>query len=221
MVGERESGTPLEVVVGWAEFLRLRIRIDPGVFVPRRRTEFVAVVALEHLAGRAAPRVLDLCCGSGALGAAVERERPDAEVWAADIDPAATACAARNLRDASRIVTGDLVAAVPLGLRGTLDAVLVNAPYVPTDAIALMPAEARDHEPAVTLDGGADGTALHARVADEVAPWLAPGGALVVETSDEQVDLTAGHLRRAGLRVETRRDDSRNATVVVGVRRDV
>ena len=117
--------------------------------------------------------VVDLCCGSGAIGAAVASECPKAEVWAADLDPAAVAYARQNL-PSGRVVEGDLYDALPDRLRGSVDVLAVNAPYVPTDAIATMPPEARDHEPRVALDGGDDGVDLHRRVADGAADWLRP-----------------------------------------------
>ena len=95
MVGQREKGLPLEQVVGWADFCGLRIAVDPGVFVPRRRTEFLVRQAIALAPPR--PVIVDLCCGSGAVGAALAAALEPAELYAADIDPAAVRCARRNL----------------------------------------------------------------------------------------------------------------------------
>ena len=148
----RVTGEPLEVILGWAEFAGLRISIDPGVFVPRRRTEYL----VRHAIRLATPGsiVVDLCCGSGALGAALAAAVPGIRLYAADIEPVAVECAHRNLRNVGEVFAGDLFDALPGTLRGNIDILLVNAPYVPTEEISRMPPEARDHEPVVTLDGG-------------------------------------------------------------------
>lgn len=214
MVDRRVAGLPLEHVLGFAEFRGLRVAVDPGVFVPRQRTAYLVELAVPYVAPGAV--VVDLCCGSGALGAAVADVVPDALVYAADLDPAAVACARRNL-PADRVFEGDLYAALPGELRGRVDVLVVNAPYVPTGAIALMPPEARDHEPLVALDGGADGLDVQRRVAAGAPEWLAPGGALLLETSDRQAPTTLAAFERAGLSARVERDEEVGATVVVGV----
>ncbi|CAL9483342.1 Release factor glutamine methyltransferase [Actinosynnema sp. ALI-1.44] len=214
MVERRVAGLPLEHVLGFAEFRGLRVAVDPGVFVPRQRTAHLVELAVPYV--RPGAVVVDLCCGSGALGAAVADAVPGALVYAADLDPAAVACARRNL-PADRVFEGDLYAALPGGLRGRVDVLVVNAPYVPTEAIALMPPEARDHEPLVALDGGADGLDVQRRVAAGAPEWLAPGGALLLETSDRQAPTTLAAFERAGFTARVERDDEVGATVVVGV----
>ena len=217
LAARRVAGEPLEQVLGWAGFGGLRILVEPGVFVPRRRTELLASAAT----ARARPRavVVDLCCGTGAVGAVVATAVPEVELWAADLDPVAVACARRNLEPlGGRVVAGDLFAPLPAALRGRVDVLAVNAPYVPTDAIALMPPEARDHEARLALDGGDDGVVVHRRVAAEAPAWLAPGGVLLVETSEEQASLTGAALVASGLVVEVLRDEERDATVVAGTR---
>ena len=118
--------------------------------------------------------VVDLCCGSGAVGTAIVSEVPGVEVHAADVDPVATACAAQNLGDRGGSHTGDLYAALPDDLRGRVDVLVANAPYVPTDAIATMPPEARDHEPRVALDGGGDGLDVQRRIIAEARDVALP-----------------------------------------------
>ena len=181
----REAGEPLEVIVGWADFCGLRVAVDPGVFVPRQRTALLVELAAEGLPVDRPARVLDLCCGTGALGLALAA-RADVELFAADVDPVAVACARRNLAGVGEVFAGDLYAALPAALRGRLDVVLANAPYVPTDGIALMPPEARLHEPRSALDGGDDGLAVHRRIVADAADWLAPGGRLLIEVAERQ-----------------------------------
>ncbi|SCX39568.1 release factor glutamine methyltransferase [Klenkia marina] len=211
LVARRVAGEPLEQVLGWVGFCGLRVLLDPGVFVPRQRTALLVEQAVA-LGGRV---VVDLCCGAGAVGLAVAAGLGDVELVAADLDPAAVACARRNGVGA---VVGDLYDALPSGLRGRVDLLCVNAPYVPTDAIDAMPPEARDHEPAVALDGGPDGLDLHRRVAAGARDWLAPGGSLLLETSRRQVDGTVAAVEGGGLRARVVADDDRGAVVVVGTR---
>jgi release factor glutamine methyltransferase len=215
LVDARVRGLPLEQLLGWAAFRGLRVRVDPGVFVPRRRTELLVGRAVALAPPR--PVVVDLCCGSGAVGAALLAELDVAELHAADVDPRAVACARRNLGP-ERVHEGDLFDALPDRLRGRVDLLVVNAPYVPTDGLALMPPEARLHEPRVALDGGPDGLDLHRRVAAGAPAWLAPGGRLLLETSERQATATAAALASAGLEVHTDRCDELGATVVVGRR---
>ncbi|MDT7748309.1 MAG: release factor glutamine methyltransferase, partial [Pseudonocardiales bacterium] len=173
MVDRRVRGLPLEHVLGWAEFCGLRIAVDTGVFVPRRRTEFLVRQAASL--ARPGAVVLDLCCGSGAVGAALAATVERAEIHAVDIDPAAVLCARRNLAG-GQVYEGDLYEPLPDALRGRVDVLVANAPYVPTEAIGLMPPEARVHEPRVALDGGSDGLDVQRRVTAEAPRWLASGG---------------------------------------------
>jgi release factor glutamine methyltransferase len=207
----RMAGEPLEQIVGWAEFAGLRIAVDTGVFVPRRRSELVVAVALRE----PAEVVVDLCCGSAALGAALAARWPGAEVHAADSDPAAVVSARHNL-PRERVYEGDLYAALPADLRGRVDLLVVNAPYVPTEAIATMPREARDHEHRVALDGGTDGLDVQRRVAADACIWLRPGGRLVLETGRDQAERTAALLGAAGLSTSVETDDEIGATAVLG-----
>jgi release factor glutamine methyltransferase len=215
MVAAREAGTPLELVVGFAEFCGVRVAVAPGVFVPRQRTRFLVERAAALLAPGAV--LVDLCCGTGAIGAALAARVEGLEVWAADLDPDAVRCARRNLPP-ERVLEGDLYDALPGHLRGRVDVLAVNAPYVPTDAIALMPPEARDHEHRVALDGGATGLDVQGRVAAGAPTWLCPGGTLIVETSDRQAAGTADLMTAAGLVAEVASDEEIGGTVVLGVR---
>ncbi|MHC3472727.1 putative protein N(5)-glutamine methyltransferase [Streptomyces sp. 7R007] len=217
LVDRRVGGLPLELVLGWAEFRGLRIAVEPGVFVPRRRTEFLVEQALAQ--APEASVVVDLCCGSGALGVALATALGDVELHAADIDPAAVRCARRNVAAVGgHAHAGDLYEALPPGLRGRVDVLAANVPYVPTDEVGLLPAEARDHEPLVALDGGPDGLRVLRRVAAGASGWLAPGGCLLVETSERQAANALDAFTRGGLTARQVTDEERYATVVIGVR---
>ncbi|MGW7054432.1 putative protein N(5)-glutamine methyltransferase [Streptomyces sp. NPDC054887] len=218
LVDRRTDGLPLEHVLGWAEFLGRRFAVDPGVFVPRRRTEFLVQQALTLAAAGAV--VVDLCCGSGALGAALAASLERVELHAADVDPAAVRCARRNVRAVGgRVYEGDLYAPLPgAALRGRVDVLLANVPYVPTGEIELLPPEARIHEARVALDGGADGLDVLRRVTAEAGRWLAPGGHLLFETSERQASRAVETVVRGGLVPRVVTSDELYATVVIGTR---
>jgi release factor glutamine methyltransferase len=234
MVDRRAAGLPLEQVVGWAEFCGLRIAVTPGVFVPRRRTEFLVrqAIALARPAdaparpapdpaGRAGPRlvVVDLCCGTGAVGAALAAALGPVELYAADIDPAAVACARRNLAAAGgRVYQGDLYEPLPAAVQGRVGLLAANVPYIPTGEIGLLPAEARLHEPRAALDGGPDGLDVLRRVAAAAPRWLAPGGHLLTEASERQAARAAAVLTESGLVPQVARSQELNATVIIGTR---
>jgi release factor glutamine methyltransferase len=216
MVSRRAAGVPLEQVLGWAEFCGLRVAVEPGVFVPRRRTEFLVRQAIGLSAGRPTAVVVDLCCGSGAVGAAVAAGLSPAELHAVDIDPAAVACARRNLAPAGgQVYAGDLFQPLPVALRGRVDILTANVPYVPAGEVGLLPAEARLHEARVALDGGVDGLDVLRRVAGEAGSWLAPGGHLIVETSERQAPLAVKIAAAGGLIPRVDICAELNATVLI------
>jgi release factor glutamine methyltransferase len=214
LVARRAAGEPLEQIVGWAEFCGLRLVVAPGVFVPRARTGLLVAEA----ARRCPPGgvLVDLCSGIGAVPAAVVRQVPGLEVYATEIDPVAADCAGRNLGAAGAVHAGDLFGPLPDDLRGRITVITANAPYVPTDEIAFMPAEARDHENPVALDGGTDGLDVHRRIIAEAPAWLVGGGSLLIETGREQVDTDLSLLRAAGFDASVITDDRIDGTVVIG-----
>jgi release factor glutamine methyltransferase len=234
MVSQRESGLPLEQVLGWAEFCGLRIAVRPGVFVPRRRTEFLVRQAVSLAPPGAV--VVDLCCGSGAVAAAVAAALSDrgpaagaagglapglgpvgggsgAKVYAADVDPVAVECARGNVP--GEVFAGDLYEALPRRLIGQVDILVVNAPYVPTDEVGMMPPEARLYEPPVALDGGADGLDILRRVIAGAPQWLTPRGHLLVESSRRQAPQLVEAAARHGLHARTTTAEDLEATAVV------
>jgi release factor glutamine methyltransferase len=213
LVTRREAGEPLEQLVGWVEFCGLRLAVAPGVFVPRQRTALLVREATALV--RAGSVLVDLGCGNGAIAAAVRSAVPGVEVYAVDVDPAAVACARRNLPP-DRVLEGDLYAALPPRLAGQVHVVVANAPYVPTDAIALMPREARDHEHVVALDGGPDGLAVQRRVIADAPGWLRPDGHVLVETGRTQLDDTGAALEAAGLEVTVTLDEESGGVVARG-----
>jgi release factor glutamine methyltransferase len=253
MVDRRAAGLPLEHVLGWAEFCGLRIAVDPGVFVPRRRTEFLVGQAAA-LAGQPGPGeqatgqasapaqkaadetghagpsaeparqagpvvIVDLCCGSGAVGIALAAVLDPVELHAADVDPDAVTCACRNVAAVGgQVYHGDLYEPLPAALRGRVSLLTANVPYIPTEEIGLLPAEARVHEPLVALDGGRDGLDVLRRVAAAAPQWLASGGHLLIETSERQALQAAEIFAGSGLLPRVASSDELSATVVIGTR---
>ncbi|WP_083812647.1 putative protein N(5)-glutamine methyltransferase [Arthrobacter sp. FB24] len=224
MIERRVAGLPLEHILGWAEFCGLRIGVTAGVFVPRRRTGFLvrqAELLLRATHDGGVPRVVDLCCGSGAVGAALAARVAGIELHAADLDPTAVLCAKGNIEPAGgHVHQGDLFEALPARLRGRITVLVANAPYVPTAAIGTMPPEARAHEPLMSLDGGPDGLDIQRRVIAGAPAWLAPGGHVLIETSRRQARRTIGLMRGAGLAARLASDPELDATVAIGLRRD-
>ncbi|MFQ6392751.1 putative protein N(5)-glutamine methyltransferase [Nocardia sp. KC 131] len=224
LVDQRVSGAPLEFLLGWAEFHGLRVAVTPGVFVPRQRTSFLVDEATELARAYEHPMVVDLCCGSGALGLALAmtltEEGRSFDLVAADIEPAAVECARRNLTPiGAAVYVGDLFEPLPHGLRGHIDILLANTPYVPSEMIAQMPPEARDHEPRSALDGGPDGLDIFRRVVEDAKSWLAPGGHLLVESSAAQASIATATLEENGFASRVAESEELYATVVIGTRR--
>lgn len=219
LVGRRVAGEPLEWILGWADFADeagdgVRVAVRPGVFVPRGRTIELAIAAEELLPG--AGVAVELCCGSGAISAFLHARRPRATLYAADLDPVAVACARENLPFAT-VLEGDLFAPLPGSLRGTVDVLVANTPYVPTEKVGLLPPEARDHEPLHTLDGGPDGLRLLRRIAAAAGEWLRSGGTVLIEINESQYDAARDAFEGAGLATSARIDPD-GTSVILGQR---
>ena len=194
-VARRLQGEPLAWVCGTAEVGGLRLSVSEGVYVPRRwQTPPIAAAAAERLP--ATGLAVDLCTGSGAVAALLQRARPGAQVLATDTDPVAVRCARTNGIDAH---LGDLFEPLPAAVAGDVDVVVSVAPYVPTGALPLLPRDTLVHEPVLALDGGPDGLATIRRITAAAPPWLRPGGALVLEHGPGQAAAVTGLLGDAGL----------------------
>jgi release factor glutamine methyltransferase len=218
LVDRRVAGEPLEHLLGWAEFAGHRVAVGPGVFVPRRRTELLVDQATTLAAGRAGLVVVELCCGAGAVGAVLAATLDRIDLYAVDVDDTAVRYARRNLAGAGRVFQGDLDAPLPPTLAGRVDLLLANAPYVPSDAVALLPPEARDHEPRAALDGGPDGLDVLRRVVTAAPRWLAPAGHLLVEVAAGQAGELVAAAGRAGLAARVVSAPDRDATALVASR---
>jgi len=182
---QRCHGTPLQYLTGEQQFMDLSLEVTPGVFVPRPETECLVEVALELIATVEAPLVVDVGTGTGAVALAVKRHRPDARVLATDISAEALELARRNAARLAldvNVLGGDLLGPVPHELRGFVDLVLSNPPYVTEEEYESLPEEVRA-EPYEALVGG---TATHSRLAEAALEWVRPGGWLAVEIGADQ-----------------------------------
>jgi release factor glutamine methyltransferase len=188
---QRCHGVPLQYLTGEQQFLDLVLGVAPGMFVPRPETETLVQRALEALDGTEAPLVADVGTGTGAVALAIKRRRPDASVYATDVSEDAVAVAKAN---ASRhaleltVLHGDLLSPLPQDVRGHMDLVVSNPPYVTREEYDSLPEEVKA-EPYDALVGGTD---VHRRLTAEAPAWLRPGGWLVVEVGAAQ-----GHEVRA------------------------
>ena len=169
-------------------FMDVELLVAPGTLVPREETELLGHAALDALLGcGAAPRVVDMCCGSANLACAIATRVPGARVWASDLTDSCVALARRNavhvgVEDRVTVVQGDLFAALAgLGLERSIDAVVCNPPYISRGKLASASAALLEHEPREAFDGGPYGISIHGRVVREALPYLRPGGALLFE----------------------------------------
>jgi len=193
LVERRLTGEPLAWIVGSVSFCGLDVRVDPGVYVPRRQSEPLARRAVERLPGDGV--AIDLCTGSGAIAKLLMAERPGARVVASDVDARAVACAAANGVDVYR---GDLFAPFPRELEGSADVVVGVVPYVPTLELPLLQRDTLTFETPLAYDGGDDGAGILRRALNDGRRWLRPGGALLLELGGGQADLLAADLARLG-----------------------
>lgn len=199
LLQRRISGEPLQYVTGVAGFRHLELSVGPGVMVPRPETEVVAEKAMDVLPSGGL--VVDVGTGSGAIALGIAQERPDATVIATDLSLEAARWARRN-RDAHalavHLIVCDLLSALSGDLRGRVQLVVANLPYVSTLEAASLPPEVVHHEPHASLFAGTDGTHVLRRLIDESPRWLAPGGWIVLEIGVTQAGVTRSLLVERG-----------------------
>jgi len=215
LVEERRGGEPLQYIEGVAQFGPVHVAVDPRVLIPRPETE-----QLFELACRSAhdPQVIvDLCTGSGNLALALKHNCPEAAVYGTDLSADAIDVARRNAVDLDLEVTfleGDLFDPLPPHLRGHVDLLVSNPPYIADGEFAALPTDVRDHEPKMALVAGPVGDEILARIAASAGEWLRPGGIIACEISEFHGDTVAGHF--ADLGGEIRMDLSGKDRFVIG-----
>lgn len=206
LAGKRLNRIPLQYLIGEAPFFRRLFKVDPRVLIPRPETELLCEWALEILEDVPAPRILDLCCGSGCIGLTLKAERPDASVTLSDLSRDALNVSAVNaVRLSADVVIrqSDLLE----DLRGSLfDLLISNPPYIPSgDCASLQPEVMK--EPLIALDGGPDGCDLYRRIIKDACSVLIPGGRLLMELGIHESGTIASLLAEHGFTgIEIRRD---------------
>ncbi len=180
-------------MLGSTQFCGETVRVRPGVYVPRWQSEPLALEAVARLPTDGL--AVDLCTGAGAIAMVLAGRRPMARVLATEVDPVAADCARTN---GVEVFVGDLVAPLPDELVGRVDVVIAVVPYVPTDALHLLPRDVIAFEPRLALDGGENGLRVLVRVVAEATPLLRPGGSLLLELGADQADRLGPVLDRHG-----------------------
>lgn len=187
LADRRIAGEPLQYITGISGFRRLDLAVGPGVFIPRPETELVAGKAMELL-----PRdgtIVDIGTGSGAIALSIADERPDARVLATEASKTALGWARKNRATMGLhldILDGDLFAPLPHRLKGHIDVVVSNPPYVAWSMRHRLPRDVVEHEPSEALFAGDEGRTVIGRVATEAREWLKPRGWLVLEIGEDQ-----------------------------------
>lgn len=226
LVEARAEGAPLEQLVGWVDLGGLRLRVGPGVFVPRQRTRLLTEVAIaavesaetDSAQGASPPVFVEAFAGVSPVAAAVRAAHPATEVHVTDHDESALRYARMNLGDTAGVHPGSVLRALPDRLRERVSVIAAVPPYVPDGEAGLLPHEARDFEPPAALFGGSDGLDAARSLIHEAPQWLALRGRVVVEMHAAQARDAARLAEHHGFTTTQHvADDSQ--TVVLELRR--
>jgi len=222
LIQRRRAGEPIAYILGRREFYGITIAVDRRALVPRPDTETLVEVALERTRSRSMfGRALDLCTGTGCVAVAFARARPTWRVTASDVSPEAAGLAWENVRRQGvafsvRVVAGDLFAPF---YSERFELVTANPPYIPTGEIAELAPDIRDFEPALALDGGADGLDVVRVLVSGASRHLEPGGVLALEVGHDQAARVTDLLGLAGFgEIQVRRDYGAHERVVSATR---
>jgi release factor glutamine methyltransferase len=204
LIERRAAGEPVSLITGYTDFLGIDLMVEPGVFVPRDSSEFLAIQAIRRLKGRKRPVLVDLATGAGTIALAVASHSPRTEIYGTDIARDAVALARRNAKRLglrARFLAGDLFEGLPASIRGRVSVVTLHPPYVPVDEVPSLPEEVRAWEPAHTLtDGSTDGMGLVERAAADAPAWLSKNGWILLEADPDAARDVRRRLTQAGFR---------------------
>lgn len=201
LADRRAAREPLQRILGEVGFRRLLVRVCADVLVPRPETEVLAGLAIE--ATPPGGTVVEVGTGTGAVALAVADEAAPRRVVATDVSEAAVACARGNAERTGLAVDvrlGDLLGGVPDDLRGGVDVLVSNPPYLTQEEVAAAAPEVAEHDPRAALVGGADGQEVVWRLLSAAGAWLAPGGVVLIEAETSRVAAVADRARELGLR---------------------
>lgn len=219
-IARREAREPLQLILGSVGFRYLDVAVRPGVFIPRPETEVLAGEAIERTPPGGV--VIEPCTGTGAVAIAVATEAEPGEVHAGDVSASAVSLARENAAAAGADVVvraGDLLGAFPAGLRGRVDVLVANPPYVAEAEARGLEPEVADWDPRAALVSGPSGHEATDRLIAAAGEWLAPGGWLLLEVADVRARATAERATTAGLAAATVIDDLAGRPRVVAARR--
>lgn len=215
-VKRRAGGEPLQTILGETGFYSHRFKVEPGVFIPRPETELLVEESTGLLAPEdrrlLAPVAVEIGCGTGVVSVSLALAVPRLTVWATDVNPAAVELTARNARThgvEARVTAlgGSRFAPLPEHLKGRVDLLVSNPPYVRSDDIDGLDREVAEHDPHTALDGGTDGLDFYRALAGGFAAWLRPGGWIALEIGDDQAEEVCGILAASGaVEAKVRRD---------------
>jgi len=228
LVRRRGAGEPLQTLIGETEFYSRTFKVEAGVFIPRPETEHLVERCVELMTGGTSsllqPTALEIGCGTGIIGVSLAAEMPRLRVWASDVNPAAvelTAVNARRLGVGARVepLEGALFRPFPVQLRGAVNLLVSNPPYIPSDVVPTLSREVAEHDPREALDGGADGLDVYRAIAAGAGAWLVEDGIVALEIGYDQGESVPEILREAGFRdIEVREDFNGHPRVVTGRR---
>jgi release factor glutamine methyltransferase len=222
LIERRATGEPLPYIKGFTEFRGLELISEPGVFVPRDSSEFLAEQAIRRLRKRRSPVLVDLATGAGTIALSVANEVPKAAVYGTDLSEDAVKLARRNARALGlkvRFATGDVFGGLPKKIRGTVDVITVHPPYVAEHEVQDLPDEIKDWEPVHTLtDASRDGLGFVRRTVDEGPDWLGRKGWLLMETDPDRARDVKRVMAEGGFRDvrSTKGGDLKITRVIVG-----
>jgi release factor glutamine methyltransferase len=186
-VERRKFREPLQYITGTQEFWGIPLTVTPDVLIPRPETEFVVAAALKTVSGITDPVIIDLCAGSGCIAISLAKELPKARVFATYRSDRAVHMARENARkngvaDRIRFLEGDLFGPLEeMDLRGRIDGIAANPPYVRSGDLTKLQPEVRDFEPEMALVAGPEGTEIAERIIHQAPEYLKPGGSLIME----------------------------------------
>jgi release factor glutamine methyltransferase len=204
LVDERCKGKPVQYIINRQEFMGLEFYVGPGTLIPRADTEILVERVLELIKGAEHPNIIDMCTGSGAIAVSIAKYIPDAMVWAVDISDYAAECCSINvnrfgLESRISIVKSDLFKNISEeGLRGNVDVIVSNPPYIESAVIRELSINVRDYEPHLALDGGKDGLVYYRRIVEESVGFLKCNGILAFETGYDQGDKVKNIMEESG-----------------------
>lgn len=209
LVDRRAGREPLQYIVGSQEFMGLKFKVDRSVLIPRQDTETLVELALERSREKKANiSILDMCCGSGAIGISMAHFLPKAKITACDISDEALEIARINAAENGvekrmEFIKSDMFNTInkrdkEKPLKGRFDMILCNPPYIPSDIVVKLQKEIREYEPLVALNGGEDGLDFYRIIASDAQRNLKVGGLLMMEIGHDQADEVTGLLKETG-----------------------